>query len=242
MVKLLENTFRAVNIGLVNEMAIMCDHLGVSVWEVIEAAATKPFGFMKFLPGPGLGGHCIPIDPMYLSWKLKSLNYSAHFIELAGDINNHMPDFVVERLGRAMNEKQKCFNGSRILILGVAYKRDVNDHRESPALRLFQLLQEQKARVEFHDPYISRIGVGDATAVSIRLMEDLYRPGKFTERVVVADDAPVTSLKEFDAILIVADHSCFDPVRLSESIRADAIVFDTRNMMKAIEKPNIFRL
>jgi len=242
MVKLLENTFRAVNIGLVNEMAIMCDHLGVSVWEVIEAAATKPFGFMKFLPGPGLGGHCIPIDPMYLSWKLKSLNYSAHFIELAGDINNHMPDFVIERLGRALNENQKCFNGSRILILGAAYKRDVNDYRESPALRLFQLLQEQKALVEYHDPYIARISVGDETAVSIRLIEDIYRPDQFTERVVEADGAHRTSLKEYDAVLIVADHSCYDANKMLTNISPDSVIFDTRNMMKTIENQNVFRL
>ncbi|MGH9462318.1 MAG: nucleotide sugar dehydrogenase, partial [Vicinamibacteria bacterium] len=150
MVKLLENTFRSVNIGLVNEVALMCDRLGVDVWEVIDAAATKPFGFMPFYPGPGLGGHCIPIDPFYLSWKLKTLNYRARFIELAGEINAGMPEYVVQRVAEALNQREKSVKGSSILILGVAYKRDVDDVRESPALDILKLLESRGARVSYN--------------------------------------------------------------------------------------------
>ncbi len=158
LVKLLENTFRSVNIGLVNEMAIVCDKLGVDVWEVIEAAATKPFGFMKFTPGPGIGGHCIPLDPHYLAWKMRTLNYKTRFIDLASEINSQMPAFVVEKVSQALNVERKPVNGSRVLVLGVAYKRDIDDVRESPALDVIRLLEEHGASVEFHDPYID----GDA--------------------------------------------------------------------------------
>ncbi|MBP1602467.1 MAG: UDP-glucose 6-dehydrogenase [Acidobacteria bacterium] len=152
MVKLLENTFRMVNIGLVNEIAIMCDKLNLDVWEIIEAAATKPFGFMPFYPGPGLGGHCIPIDPLYLSWKLKLLNYNARFIELASEINTNMPEYVSTKVGRALNKRRKAVNGSSILVLGISYKRDISDTRESPALDIIRLLQEEGASVSYSDP------------------------------------------------------------------------------------------
>ena len=155
MAKLLENTFRMINIGLVNEMALMCDRLGVDVWEVIDAAATKPFGFMKFTPGPGLGGHCIPIDPLYLSWKLRALNYTARFIELASEINTNMPRYVVEQsAGCARTSQASRIKGSQILVLGVAYKPDIDDLRESPALDVIGLLEQKGASVSYHDPYI----------------------------------------------------------------------------------------
>jgi len=154
MAKLLENTFRMINIGLVNELAIMCDRLKIDVWEVIDAAATKPFGFMKFTPGPGLGGHCIPIDPLYLSWKLKSLNYNARFIELASEINTNMPRYTMSKIQDALNMQQKPVNGSRVLVLGVAYKPDIDDLRESPALDVIHLLNEKGADVAYHDPYV----------------------------------------------------------------------------------------
>jgi UDP-N-acetyl-D-glucosamine dehydrogenase len=154
MAKLLENTFRMINIAMVNEMAIMCDRLGVDVWEVIDAAATKPFGFMKFTPGPGLGGHCIPIDPLYLSWKLRALNYTARFIELASEINTNMPRYVVGKVQDALNEQGKALKGSRVLVLGAAYKPDVDDLRESPALDVIGLLANKGAQVSYHDPHI----------------------------------------------------------------------------------------
>src|SRR5215204_3354514 len=156
LVKLLENTFRSVNIGLVNEMAIVCDKLGVNVWEVIEAAATKPFGFMKFLPGPGLGGHCIPLDPHYLAWKMRTLNYKTRFIDLASEINSEMPQYVVEKVTAALNDEKKAVNGSRVLVLGVAYKRDIDDVRESPALDVIRLLEQLGADVVHHDPFIPK--------------------------------------------------------------------------------------
>src|SRR5207248_6963406 len=157
LVKLLENTFRSVNIGLVNEMAIVCDKLGVDVWEVIEAAGTKPFGFMKFTPGPGIGGHCIPLDPHYLAWKMRTLNYKTRFIDLASEINSQMPAYVVEKVAHALNEERKPVNGSRVLVIGVAYKRDIEDVRESPALDVMRLLEEQGAEVAFHDPFIASL-------------------------------------------------------------------------------------
>src|SRR5690606_3803195 len=157
MVKLLENTFRAVNIGLVNEVLLMCDKLGLDAWEVIEAAATKPFGFMKFTPGPGLGGHCIPIDPLYLSWKLRTLNYNARFIELASEVNTSMPAYWVQKVQDALNEVGKPVKGSRVLVIGVAYKKDISDIRESPALDIIALLQAKGALVNYHDPYVPSI-------------------------------------------------------------------------------------
>jgi UDP-N-acetyl-D-glucosamine dehydrogenase len=157
MIKLLENTFRAVNIALVNEVAIMCDKLGIDVWEVIEAAATKPYGFMKFTPGPGVGGHCIPLDPHYLSWKLKTLNYNARFIQLAGEINSEMPKYWVDKAQDALNQVGKALKSSRVLVLGVAYKKDVDDVRESPALDIIELLRAKGADVRYHDPYVLSI-------------------------------------------------------------------------------------
>ena len=155
MVKLLENTFRAINIGLANEIAIMCEKLGINAWEVIDAASTKPFGFMKFSPGPGLGGHCIPIDPYYLSWKLKTLDYDARFIKLAGEINTQMPVHVIDLIISGLNKNRKSLNGSKILIVGVAYKRDIEDCRESPALDIIELLQKNGSNVKYYDPYVS---------------------------------------------------------------------------------------
>jgi len=208
MAKLLENTFRMINIGLVNELAMMCEYLGVDVWEVIDAAASKPFGFMKFTPGPGLGGHCIPIDPLYLSWKMKSFNYNARFIELASEINTNMPRYVVNRVMEALNDRSKPLKGSRVLILGAAYKPDVNDVRESPALDVIGLLQKKGALVEYHDPYIPHI-------------HHEYEGWQM-------DSVPdmMQSVKDADAVVIVTNHKVYD----YEAIIANAqFVFDSRN-------------
>lgn len=207
MVKLLENTFRAVNIGLVNEMALMCDKLGIDVWEVIEAAKTKPFGFMPFYPGPGLGGHCIPIDPHYLSWKLKTLNYTARFIELASEINTSMPLYVIGKIADALNDDCKSVRGSKILILGVAYKRDVDDVRESPALDVISLLQHRGAQVSYHDPFVPRIRLEDnATMTNSDLTDSL--------------------LQSADCVVIITDHSNFDWASVLNKAR---LVVDTRH-------------
>ena len=206
LVKLLENTFRAVNIGLVNEMAIICDLLGVDVWEVIEAAATKPFGFMKFTPGPGIGGHCIPLDPHYLAWKMRMLNYKTRFIDLASEINSGMPDFVVEKVARALNEDRKPVNGSRILVVGVAYKPNIDDMRESPALDVIHLLESRGATVVYHDPFVPS-----------------YREGT-EQRHGVALTAE--ELEQSDAVVIVTDHRGLDYQLIVD--RA-ALVVDTRN-------------
>lgn len=207
MVKLLENTFRAVNIGLVNEMALMCDKLGVDVWEVIRGAATKPFGFMPFYPGPGLGGHCIPIDPLYLSWKLKALNYNARFIELASEINTSMPLYVINKVSLALNDDSKSIKGSKIVVLGVAYKRDVNDVRESPALDVIGLLQERGADVVYHDPYIEQVRL---------------EAGEIMRSVDYSD----TLLETADCVVIVTDHSVFDWQHVLDHSR---LVVDTRH-------------
>jgi len=209
MVKLLENTFRAVNIGLVNEIAIVCDKLGVSVWEVIEAAATKPFGFMPFFPGPGLGGHCIPIDPLYLSWKLKMLNYNARFIELASEVNTQMPEYCLNRIARLLNQHQRSVNGTSILILGVTYKRDVNDVRESPALDIIRLLENDGAKVAYCDPYVSCLRVDGFAKKSIQLTPE--------------------TVKQYDLVVLVTDHSCFDYEMIQRSAN---LIFDTRNSFK----------
>jgi UDP-N-acetyl-D-glucosamine dehydrogenase len=206
LVKLLENTFRSVNIGLVNEMQIVCDKLGVNVWEVIDAAATKPFGFMKFTPGPGIGGHCIPLDPHYLAWKMRTLNYKTRFIDLASEINSEMPALVVERVAQALNTDRKPVNGSRILVLGVAYKKDIDDMRESPALDVISLLEEQGAIVDYHDPNVA----------SFR--ED----GHERHGVDLTDSA----LSNADAVVIVTDHSTIDYQRVVNLAR---VVVDTRN-------------
>jgi UDP-N-acetyl-D-glucosamine dehydrogenase len=191
MVKLLENTFRAVNIGLVNEMAVMCDRLNVDVWEVIRAASTKPFGFMTFYPGPGLGGHCIPIDPLYLSWKLKTLNYTARFIELASEVNTSMPVYVVNKVAEALNDDSKSIRGSKVAIIGVAYKRDIDDVRESPALDIIQLLQEKGAEVTYHDPYVPSVRLEHGnTAATVELTAEW--------------------LNQADCAVIVTDHTSYD--------------------------------
>jgi UDP-N-acetyl-D-glucosamine dehydrogenase len=221
MAKLLENTFRMINIGMVNELAIMCDRLGVDVWEVIEAAATKPFGFMKFLPGPGLGGHCIPIDPLYLSWKLKSLNYSARFIELASEINTGMPRFAVSKIQDGLNLQQKPLNGSNVLILGVAYKPDIDDLRESPALDVILYLQQKGAVVSYHDPFVSAIN----------------HEGIQMESVADLD----TAIKSSDCVAIITNHSSYD----YESIMKNAqLIVDTRNALgsKGKNNPKVVRL
>jgi len=212
MVKLLENTYRSVNIALVNEVALMCDRLGIDVWEVIDAASTKPFGFMRFYPGPGLGGHCIPIDPHYLSWKLKSLNYYARFIELAGDINSRMPEYVVEKIAAALNTKKISINGANILVLGVSYKKDISDLRESPALDVIRLLQEKGAKVSYCDPYVASIHMdsgGEMKAVQLN----------------------EKALKVADCAAIITDHSNFNyPWIVDKS----SIVVDTRNATKSV--------
>ncbi|MFH0931256.1 MAG: nucleotide sugar dehydrogenase [Candidatus Zixiibacteriota bacterium] len=212
MVKLLENTFRSVNIGLVNEVALMCDRLKIDVWEIIHAADTKPFGFMPFYPGPGLGGHCIPIDPHYLSWKLKSLNYYARFIELAGEINSHMPEYVVERVTRILNQVKKTLKDSNILVLGVAYKKNIRDVRESPALDVIKLLQNAGAKVKYNDPYVP----------SILMNSYIMKSAKLTSAL----------LKKTDCVVIVTDHSAFN---YDWIVRNSKLIFDTRNATKLVK-------
>ena len=210
MAKLLENTFRMINVGLVNELAIMCERLGINVWEVIDAAASKPFGFMKFTPGPGLGGHCIPIDPMYLSWKMKEMNYNARFIELASEINTNMPRYVVGRILEAMNDRGRTLKDSRVLVLGAAYKPDIDDVRESPALDVIALLKKKGAAVSYHDPYIPQIH-HEAEGWKMRSVEDL-----------------MGAVRASDAVVVVTDHRMYDYA----SILAEAkFVFDTRNAL-----------
>jgi UDP-N-acetyl-D-glucosamine dehydrogenase len=213
MVKLLENTFRSVNIGLVNEMAIVCDKLGVNVWEVIDAAATKPFGFMKFTPGPGIGGHCIPLDPHYLAWKMRTLNYKTRFIDLASEINSEMPAIVVRKVAQALNEEKKAVNGSRVLVLGVAYKKDIDDMRESPSLDVIRLLEQQGADVAYHDPHVPKF------------RED----GREHSSVPLSDE----ELKRADAVVIVTDHSSVDYQRVVNLAR---VVVDTRNATAKLSK------
>lgn len=210
-VKLLENTFRSVNIGLVNEVALMCDRLKLDVWEIIDAAASKPFGFMPFYPGPGLGGHCIPIDPHYLSWKLKSLNYYARFIELAGEINSQMPEYVVRRIGDTLNERGKSVKNSRILILGVAYKRDIKDVRESPALDVIKLLERQGAKLYYNDPYVP----------TIRWNDSIHRSTKLTPAL----------LKKVDLAVILTDHTSYNYQWLVDNAK---VIFDSRNATKNV--------
>jgi len=221
MAKLLENTFRMINIGMVNELAIMCDRLGVDVWEVIDAAATKPFGFMKFLPGPGLGGHCIPIDPLYLSWKLKSLNYSARFIELASEINTGMPRFTVGKVQDALNIHKKALNGSHILVLGVAYKPDIDDLRESPALDVILYLKQKGAHVTYHDPFIKQIDHDD---IQLKSESDLKK-----------------ALNETDCTVIITNHSEYDYDQILASSR---LIVDARNALgaKGKDNPKVVRL
>jgi UDP-N-acetyl-D-glucosamine dehydrogenase len=215
LTKILENTFRAVNIALVNETALIAERLGVDVWEVIEAAATKPFGFMKFTPGPGLGGHCIPVDPHYLSWKMRTLDYRTRFIELASEINAEMPSFVVGKVRQALNGHRKAVNGSRILVLGVAYKRDIDDVRESPALDILTLLTRDGAEVLYHDPYIPEV----------THEEHLWRSSLLTDEL----------LEGVDAVVLVTDHSCFD---LRNIMNRAGILVDARNATAGLPSPD----
>ncbi len=213
MVKLLENTFRAINIGLANEVALMCDRLGLDVWEVIEAAATKPYGFMKFLPGPGLGGHCIPIDPTYLAWKMKSLNFPARFIELATEINAQMPWHVVRLVGDLLNEDRLAVNGAQVLVIGVAYKPDVSDVRESPALDVIELLRAKGARVDYHDPHVPELALEHGSLKSVELGDE--------------------SLAAADLVLILTHHRAIDWARV---VRFASRVFDTRNATRDVRE------
>lgn len=215
MVKLLENTFRIVNVGLVNEIALICDRLKLDAWEVIDAAATKPFGFMPFYPGPGLGGHCVPVDPHYLSWKLKALNFYARFIELAGEINSKMPEFLVSKIDGALNEREKSIKGSKILILGVAYKSNVSDIRESPALDVIRLLKERGGQVVYNDPYVPQV-------------EGLK-------------SIPLTgsSLRNADCVVITTAHSDYDYKEIVANAR---LIIDSRNATKGIRNKKIVKL
>jgi UDP-N-acetyl-D-glucosamine dehydrogenase len=219
MVKLLENVFRAVNIALINETAVMCDRMGIDVWEVIEAAASKPFGFMPFYPGPGIGGHCIPIDPIYLSWKAKSMGYHHRFIELATDINSEMPNYVVGKISEILNLKAKAIRGSRILLLGVAYKPDVGDVRESPALEIYHLLRERGALVDYHDPYVESFKYLETSVKSVELNQE--------------------SVRSYDLLVLTTNHSCFDYQWLADHAQ---MIFDTRNGFKNVKSSNIFRI
>jgi len=217
MTKLLENIYRCVNIALVNELKLLSLRMGLNLWEVIEAAATKPFGFHPFYPGPGLGGHCIPVDPFYLSWKAKEWDFRTRFIELAGEINISMPYHVIESVGRALNQQKKALNGSRILILGVAYKKDIDDLRESPALTIIELLQKEGVQVSYNDPYFKMIGRGRKYDLQMKC-------------------APMDKLGDYDCVLIVTDHSDYDYPRI---VRESQLVVDTRNATRGIESPKI---
>ena len=218
MVKLLENTFRAVNIGLVNEIALMSHRMNIDVWEVIDAASTKPFGFMPFYPGPGLGGHCIPIDPFYLSWKARQNGFECRFIELAGHVNGSMPSFVVERIGEALNTVKKAINGSRIHLFGVAYKKDVNDMRESPALDVLELLHRRGAVLSYTDPYVPCLQHGDINLCSV---------------------AEENAADGIDCAVICTNHKVFDYGKL---VKQFPLVVDTRNALKGLQGENVFRL
>jgi UDP-N-acetyl-D-glucosamine dehydrogenase len=217
MVKLLENTFRMINIGLVNEIAMMCDRIGINVWEVIDAAATKPFGFMPFYPGPGLGGHCIPIDPFYLSWKTKQAGIEARFIELAGYINGQMPHFVVDKVQNALNDAGKAVKGSRIHVMGVAYKRDIEDVRESPALDIMMLLQRRGGVLSYSDPHVPVLRIDGLDLAAV----------------------PQEAADSADCVVIVTDHSAFDYATL---VKRSALIVDSRNALKTFRSENIVRL
>jgi UDP-N-acetyl-D-glucosamine dehydrogenase len=216
--QLLENTFRMINIGLVNELAMMCDRMGINIWEVIEAAATKPFGFMPFYPGPGLGGHCIPIDPFYLSWKTRQAGIEARFIELAGYINGQMPHFIVEKVQNALNDCGKAVRGSRIHILGVAYKRDIEDVRESPALDIIHLLKRRGAEITFSDPYVSSICIEGEQLLRVDLL---------------------SALRDTDCAVVITDHSGVD---YGAALREAKLIVDTRNALRGIASEKIVRL
>ena len=220
MVKLLENTFRAVNIGMVNEMALMCDKLDIDVWEVINAAATKPFGYMPFYPGPGLGGHCIPVDPHYLSWKLRTLDYNARFIELASEVNASMPLYVLDKITQALNDQEKSVRGSQVLVLGVAYKRDVDDVRESPALDIISLLRQRGADVAYCDPHVPEL----------RLDQDT---------LLIGADYSKSLLRGADCAVVVTDHSTFDWREIAAHCR---VIVDTRHVYNSRDGDHIIGL
>jgi len=217
MTKLLENIYRCVNIALVNELKLLCLRMGIDIWEVIAAASTKPFGFHPFYPGPGLGGHCIPVDPFYLSWKAKEWDFRTRFIELAGEINTNMPYHVLSSVSSALNRQKKSVNGARVLVLGVAYKRDIDDLRESPALTIIELLQKDGAQVSYHDPYFPFIGKGRKYDLQMKC-------------------ATLENLGQYDCVLIVTDHSDYDYARIVQEAQ---LVVDTRNATKGITSPKI---
>jgi UDP-N-acetyl-D-glucosamine dehydrogenase len=219
MTKLLENIYRCVNIALVNELKRLCLRMGIDLWEVIDAAKTKPFGFQAFYPGPGLGGHCIPIDPFYLSWKAKEFDFRTRFIELAGEINADMPYFVVENVMEALSQRGKALHGARVLVLGLAYKRDIDDLRESPSLTVIELLQQRGATVEYNDPFFTTVGQGRKYALNM-------------------SSTPLDKIPEFDCVVIVTDHTQYDYARIVASAK---LVVDTRNATKGIEAANIVR-
>jgi len=219
MSKLLENIYRCVNIALVNELKQLCMRMGIDIHEVIEAAKTKPFGFQAFYPGPGLGGHCIPIDPFYLSWKAREFDFRTRFIELAGEINTAMPYFVLDQIAAALNERSKSIRGSKVLVLGLAYKRDIDDLRESPSLTIIELLRESGALVSYNDPYFPTVGRGRHYDLNMT-------------------SAPLDDLGQYDAVVIVTDHSSYDYLAL---VKQSKLVVDTRNATKGIDAPNIVR-
>ena len=219
MTKLLENIYRCVNIALVNELKLLCLRMGIDIWEVIAAASTKPFGFQPFYPGPGLGGHCIPVDPFYLSWKAKELDFSTRFIELAGEINASMPYHVVDSVASALSRHRKALNGARILVLGVAYKKDIDDLRESPSLTIIELLKAHGAEVAYNDPYFPTVGKGRKYDLNMR-------------------SASLESIRDYDCVLIVTDHSDYDYARI---VREAQLVVDTRNATRGIDSPNLIR-
>jgi UDP-N-acetyl-D-glucosamine dehydrogenase len=217
MTKLLENIYRCVNIALVNELKQLCMRMGIDIHEVIDAARTKPFGFQAFYPGPGLGGHCIPIDPFYLSWKAKQFDFRTRFIELAGEVNTAMPYFVIEQIGAGLNEQRKSIKGSKVLVLGVAYKRDIDDLRESPSLTILELLREKGADVSYNDPYFAKVGHGRHYDLNMT-------------------NTPLDNLGQYDAVVIVTDHSTYDYKAIVEQSQ---LVVDTRNATKGIDSPKI---
>jgi UDP-N-acetyl-D-glucosamine dehydrogenase len=217
MTKLLENIYRCVNIALVNELKQLCMRMGIDIHEVIEAARTKPFGFQAFYPGPGLGGHCIPIDPFYLSWKAREFDFRTRFIELAGEVNMRMPYFVIEQITAALNNRAKALKGAKVLVLGVAYKRDVDDLRESPSLTIIESLREKGAQVAYNDPYFPTVGRGRHYALNMT-------------------NTPLTNLDQYDAVVIITDHTSYDYSAIVEQAQ---LVVDTRNATKGIDSPKI---
>ena len=219
MTKLLENIYRCVNIALVNELKLLCLRMGIDIWEVIAAASTKPFGFHPFYPGPGLGGHCIPVDPYYLSWKAKEFDFQTRFIELAGEVNTAMPYHVLASVAEALNRQKKALNGAKVLVLGVAYKKDIDDLRESPSLTIIELLQKQGATVSYHDPYFPFVGKGRRYDLQMKRAE-------------------LDNFGQYDCVLIVTDHSDYDYARI---VRESHLVVDTRNATRGITAPNLVR-